>query len=155
MSGMALFVRTQRKKSIKLLFVRLLTCVESERRKVFFGENMWSESRRSVKRRRIAVMIIALVTEWLPVRPRKSVVRSKRGRYEKQKGQAFVRASSLLCSPCFLCRLRVCASDTDGRDALIGSLDGNTGVERCGKRKMFYVKQGEIRERFSTAIRRQ
>lgn len=53
----------------------------------------------------------------------------------------------------FLCRLRVGASDTDGRGALIGSLDGNTGVERCGKRKMFYVKQGEIRERFSTAIR--
>ena len=76
-------------------------------------------------------------------------------RYEKQKGQAFVRASSLLCSPYFLCRLRVGASDADGRGALIGSLDGNTGVERCGKRKMFYVKQGEIRERFSTAIRRQ
>lgn len=76
----------------------------------FFGENMWSESRRSDKRRRIAVMIIAIVTEWLPVRPRKSVVRSKRGRYEKQKGQAFVRASSLLCSPYFLCRLRVGAS---------------------------------------------
>lgn len=121
----------------------------------FFGENMRSESRRSVKRRRIAVMIIAIVTEWLPVRPRKSVVRSKRGRDEKQKGQAVVRASSLLCSPCFLCWLRVGAADTDGRGALIGSLDGNTGSERCGKRKMFYVKQGEIRERFSTAIRRQ
>ena len=136
MSGVALFVWTQRKKSIKLLFVRLLTCVESERRKVF-GESMWSESRRSVKRRRIAVMIIAIVTEWLPVRPRKSVVRSNRWRYEKQKGQAFVRASSLLCSPCFLCRLRVGASDPDGCGALIGSLDGNTGVEMGGKRKMF------------------
>ena len=154
MSGLALFVWTQCKKSIKLLFVRLLTCVESERRKVF-GENMWSELRRSVKRRRIAVMMMAIVMEWLSVRPRKSVVRSKRGRYEKQKGQAFVRASSLLCSPCFLCRLRVGAADTDGRGAWIGSLDGNTGAERCGKRKMFYVKQGEIRERFSTAIRRQ
>ena len=142
MRGLALFVWTQCKKSIKLLFVRLFTCVESERRKVFFGENMWPEPRRSVKRRRIAVMIIAMVTEWLPVRPRKSVVRSNRGRYEKQKGQAFVRASSLLCSPCFLCRLRVGASDTDVRGALIGSLGGNTGVERCGKRKMFYVKQG-------------
>ena len=121
----------------------------------FFGENMWSESRRSVKRRRIAVMIIAIVTERLSVRPRKSVVRSNRWRYEKQKGQAFVRASSLLCSPCFLCRLRVGASDTDGCGALIGSLDGNTGVERGGKRKMFYVTQGEIRKGFSKAIRRQ
>lgn len=82
-------------------------------------------------------MIIAMVTEWLPVRPRKSVVRSNRGRYEKQKGQAFVRASSLLCSPCFLCRLRVGASDTDGRGALIGSLDGNTGSKDVENAKCF------------------